>query len=160
MARVLSLLTLGSLFSTLDSLLSARPPRLLVWLGDLVSVIRVGVILGLLVRTLELGVATVESLFRVLVLAATLVHTLPPLVLEQLQKPLEGLSSSNIDNNNNNNIMPSSLEALKAHSIVVADTGDFESIARFKPQGSRAATSRTSRTSHKLTSSHNVTNTL
>lgn len=159
MARVLSLLTLGSLFSTLDSLLSARPPRLLVWLGDLVSVIRVGVILGLLVRTLELGVATVESLFRVLVLAATLVHTLPPLVLEQLQKPLEGLSSSNIDNNNNI-IMPSSLEALKAHSIVVADTGDFESIARFKPQGSRAATSRTSRTSHKLTSSHNVTNTL
>lgn len=159
MARVLSLLTLGSLFSTLDSLLSARPPRLLVWLGDLVSVIRVGVILGLLVRTLELGVATVESLFRVLVLAATLVHTLPPLVLEQLQKPLEGLSSSNIDNNNNI-IMPSSLEALKAHSIVVADTGDFESIARFKPQGSRAATSRTSRTSHELTSSHNVTNTL
>ena len=30
--------------------------------------------------------------------------------------------------------MPSQLEALKRHSVIVADTGDIESIARFRPQ--------------------------
>lgn len=28
----------------------------------------------------------------------------------------------------------SSLESLKSHTIVVADTGDFETIAKFRPQ--------------------------
>jgi len=31
--------------------------------------------------------------------------------------------------------MPNALEGLKQYTVVVADTGDFGSIAKFKPQG-------------------------